>query len=335
MKKGKKMKTTTVDTTQLWDLAGRAAGTGGFLITLARAFSRPGSAVPAGHKLLASAAFGLLLGTPCVADAQQYAFTQIDVPGATETAVNGNSNTAVVGQFDDANGTHGFILRKGTFTTVDIPKASNTRLNGINAAGSFTGTYDDPSAGRQFAFVWRNGVFTRLDPAGSIHSQGGFLNAQGEVVGGYKVPGGTDGRRRAFFWRNGVFTTIDPFPNPTVGPVAFGINDKGQIVGTYQDADSHRHGFLLSKGNYTILDVPGAGNSTVAEGINNAGQIVGLYFGTDGTNHGFVLIDDVYTTVDLPGSTSTAIFSINAKGEIAGRFSDAGGFHGFIGTPVH
>ena len=80
--------------------------------------------------------------------------------------------------------THGFILRKGTFTTTDVPGADSTALNGINASGSFTGTYFDASAGRNFAFVSRKGVFTRLDPDGSIHSQGGFLNAQGEVVGG-------------------------------------------------------------------------------------------------------------------------------------------------------
>src|SRR6478609_2224120 len=132
---------------------------------------------PAG---LSSAALTLLLAIPAVANAQQYTFTTIDVPSATRTADNANSTTAVAGEFDDADGnTHGFILHKDIFTAIDVPGASSTALNGINASGSFTGTYFDAGAGRNFAFVWRNGVFTTLDPAGSIHSQGGFINAQG------------------------------------------------------------------------------------------------------------------------------------------------------------
>ena len=128
MKKGKRMKITTVDTTQIRDLAHRAASAGGFLVTPARAFSRLGNALLAAHKLLASAALGLLLGIPCAADAQQYAFTTVDVPGATRTAANGNSATTVAGGFDDTDGnTHGFILRKGTFTTVDVPGADSHR----------------------------------------------------------------------------------------------------------------------------------------------------------------------------------------------------------------
>jgi len=326
----KTMKSTPVDT-HLRDLPHPTAGADGFLVTPSRPFSRLGNALLVGHKLLAGAALGLLLGIPCVTDAQQYAFTTINVPGATRTAANGNSTMAVAGEFDDANGnTHGFIWRKGSFTRVDVPGADGTGLNGINAAGSFTGTYFDAAAGRSYAFVSRQGVLTTLDPDGSIHSQGGFLNAQGDVVGGYR---NSSGRRLAFLWRNGVFTTIDPSPAATLGPVAFGINDKGHVVGTYVDTDNNRHGFLLSSGSYTTLDVPGA-VFTVAQGINNAGQIAGLYLGTDDTFHGFVLSGGVWTTVDLAGSTSTSIYSINANGEIVGEFDDANGTHGFLGTPV-
>ena len=140
------MKSTTVDITQFRNLAHRAAKAGGFLVTPARAFSRLGKALLA----------GLLLGIPCAADAQQYAFTTIAVPGATRTAANGNSNTAVAGEYDDADGnTHGFILTRGVFTTIDVSGASSTQLNGINAPHSFTGTYFNPDAGRIYAFVSR------------------------------------------------------------------------------------------------------------------------------------------------------------------------------------
>jgi hypothetical protein len=49
------------------------------------------------------------------------------------------------------------------------------------------------------------------------------------------------------------------------------------------------HGFLLSYGVYTTIDVPGAVD-TFAEGINNLGQIAGYYVDASGNDHGFPLV---------------------------------------------
>src|SRR5262245_40187820 len=86
-----------------------------------------------------AAALALLLGGPRSATAQD-ALTAIDVPGATRTAVNGDSTHATAGEFDDAGGnTHGFVLVGGTFTTIDVPGAAFTTVNGINANGDLAG----------------------------------------------------------------------------------------------------------------------------------------------------------------------------------------------------
>jgi hypothetical protein len=56
--------------------------------------------------------------------------------------------------------------------------------------------------------------------------------------------------------------------------------------------------------------------------------------------HGFVVSNGDFATgdfatVDVPGARETQIFSINAKGEIVGKYVDADDVqHGFIGTPV-
>jgi len=69
--------------------------------------------------------------------------------------------------------------------------------------------------------------------------------------------------------------------------MAFGINNRGQIVGQFGDATRRAHGFLTSDGTtFTTLDVPGAGG-TNAFGINVAGQIVGLFVDATGL-HGFL-----------------------------------------------
>src|SRR5437667_7208089 len=64
---------------------------------------------------------------------------------------------------------------------------------------------------------------------------------------------------------------------------AGGINPAGDIVGVYTDAVGMQHGFLLSRGQFTTIDVPGtlagvAGTlPTVARGISPSGEIVGQY----------------------------------------------------------
>jgi probable HAF family extracellular repeat protein len=74
-----------------------------------------------------------------------------------------------------------------------------------------------------------------------------------------------------------TFTQID-VPG-AMFTAAFGINNRGQIVGVFADAGSVAHGFLLDNGNFTQIDVPqinfpGA-PGTQAFGIRERGQIVG------------------------------------------------------------
>ena len=242
---------------------------------------------------------------------------------------------------------HGFVLNKGVFTKIpDVPgsvptavppKTIQTTINGINAPGRFTGIYGDGT--RPHAFVWSDGAYTKpLEPLDAIQSQAGFINAQGQVVGAYRT---LDEKRHGFIWTRGNFTTFNvPGDHPLFGTVAFGINDVGQVVGNFVDANTGvRRGFLRSsKGEYTRFDVPGM-DFTIPQGINNAGQIVGFYADTadpDFLFHGFVLSNGVFTTdINVPGARETQIFSINAKGEIVGTYFDADGDqHGFLGTPV-
>jgi probable HAF family extracellular repeat protein len=127
--------------------------------------------------------------------------------------------------------------------------------------------------------------------------------------------------------------------------VARGINDAGDIVGTFSDATGS-HGFLLTGGVFTTIDAvppfapppPQLGAGTDAFGINDAGQIVGSFNDATGF-HGFLLTGGVFTTIDAPGSTTplpfTQIFGINDAGQIVGRFSDATFVdHGFLATPA-
>src|SRR5690348_7005421 len=73
-----------------------------------------------------------------------------------------------------------------------------------------------------------------------------------------------------------ILTEIKP-PGAT-GALAYGINNAGQIVGSFDNRTGPTHGFLYSGGNFTQIDVPGS-LFTDVYGINNAGQIVGSFDG--------------------------------------------------------
>ena len=93
------------------------------------------------------------------------------------------------------------------------------------------------------------------------------------------------------------------------------------FVGTYTDASNVTHGFLLSGGNYTTIDVSGS-VATVPQYVNTLGQVVGFYTDANNVTHGFLFSGGLPTTIDFPGGTSTDLTNITDSGEIAGAYID-------------
>lgn len=124
------------------------------------------------------------------------------------------------------------------------------------------------------------------------------------------------------------------YPSAIATSIPGGINDRGEIVGAYTDSSRKVHGFLLSSGVYTTIDVQGAA-ITSARGINSRGDIVGSYQVTPskpgGDFHGFVLRDGELTTINYPNHPNTIIQRISATGVLVGCYHDAdtmGSMHG-------
>jgi probable HAF family extracellular repeat protein len=114
-----------------------------------------------------------------------------------------------------------------------------------------------------------------------------------------------------------------------------GINNLGQIVGTFFDNMAHQHGFFRdANGAVTVLDLPGA-MITFPNGINDLGQIVGSYLLPPPNNdqaHAFVYSGASFTTLEVPGASGGAAYGINNGGQIVGTFVDGTGTHGFLHT---
>jgi len=127
------------------------------------------------------------------------------------------------------------------------------------------------------------------------------------------------------------FTTFNAPGASGFGTNAYGINDSGQIVGSFFDAgNTTTHGFVNTGGSFTTIDVPGA-TRTAAYGINHSGQIVGWFRDALG-DHGFVDAGGSFTTINAPGATNTYAYGINDSGQVVGSFVDALGSHGFVDT---
>jgi probable extracellular repeat, HAF family len=83
---------------------------------------------------------------------------------------------------------------------------------------------------------------------------------------------------------------------------AGGINNASQLVGSFAIIDANsayvEHGFVYSRGSFTILDSPFPGlPQTAPRSINNLGEVVGNYFTDDGAPHGFLWSDGVFRAV--------------------------------------
>jgi probable HAF family extracellular repeat protein len=230
-----------------------------------------------------------------------------------------------------------------TFKKIDVPLANETDVQGINNAGQIVGFFFDGTG--EHGFVDTGGVFTPInDPSLGVTSTAAHsINSLGQIVGAFNTTScpfpatgcpGTQG----FLDVAGVFTTID-FPGAFSSEAA-GINDGGQIVGTFNNAAGVRlqngigdQGFFRSAGGvFTPINVPFAGaKGTEAIGINNAGNIVGAFQDAAGTPHGFLDVGGLFSTIDPPGAVAAIVGGINNLGQMEGVYVDAGmALHNFI-----
>lgn len=129
------------------------------------------------------------------------------------------------------------------------------------------------------------------------------------------------------------YTTLD-VPGASSSE-ASGINNAGQIVGGFVTGSRFgpSHGFLLSGGGYTQLDIPGTVSGTSPSGINAYGQVVGTYGGLLG--YGFLLSGGNYTLLNVPASFGLAVkgtqgYGLNDSGQIVGGYTSLDFNHSLI-----
>ena len=193
------------------------------------------------------------------------------------------------------NTSHGFLVDRGVVTTIDHPKATTVPAAPDEQAGTAT--------------------------TGS--------NDHGRVVGAYQ---GRDRVIRHFVRdRGGRFTRLEDPPGGSDSDEYVDINNRGEIVGFYNDDQGvTTNAFLRTrKGRFVDIRVPGA-QVTGALKINDRRQVVGLYVdagaqsGPDGTMrpgaiHGFVWHDGDFKTIDVPAPATFLGINNRADGRLLHR----------------
>jgi probable HAF family extracellular repeat protein len=263
--------------------------------------------------------FAATFGLSSVAQAQ-YAFTKIMFPGSTWTEASGiNDLGHIVGTYTDPTGiAHGFVYMNGSYTRMDFPGALHNYMFGIDNSGNMTGSYSLtlPRGPYHASYRANNGTWTDYDYPGH-ETDGRGISEAGDIVGIYNAGFGT--ADHGFLKVGEVYTAID-YPGASVTYV-FGLNDLGQISGSYRDSNGVLKGFLYSGGTYTSISHP-MGTETFIGGINDAGTMVG-WKREGGKVGGFTTTNGRYRPVITPFANSANVKprAINENGAVVGTYT--------------
>ena len=155
------------------------------------------------------------------------------------------------------------------------------------------------------------------------------LNNRGQVVGAVQK---SDFTFRGFSITQGTVAIFD-YPGAQ-STLAEGIRKDGTIVGTYM-LNNVNHGFILyPNGQFEPFDVPQACETFIFD-TNDAGDLAGAYMDCASRQmRGYVRTrKGQLQVVTFPGAETiaTEVQGLDEQGNIAGRFDDATGRHGFVG----
>src|SRR5689334_17289453 len=233
-----------------------------------------------------------------------------------------------------------FVINNYAFQTVAISGTQGSVIiSGLNDFSALSGSQTKvfPANPYPEAFVDKNGVTTVYGALGmpyGQHSTGGAINNLGQAVGS---SGHYAQTARGYLYAGGSFTRITG-PQDGYRTSAYGINDRGQVVGNMSPSGSIPNinfggttAFVWKNGSVAqAFSYPGA-RSTTATGINDAGEIVGFYSlpapNDPYHSHGFIDTNGHFTSIDVPGAQSTQPEAINNRGDIVGTYYDGAHYH--------
>ncbi len=274
---------------------------------------------------------------------QNYSFRRVAFgdPNVSFTQLLGINNNNVIAGYHNFQQNQGFTLvLPNAFTNENFPNSMMTQVIGISNNLTTDGFYVDNAGITHGFFRTSTGQFTTVDyPSPQIATSFNQLLSQNDYyqASGYysnSINNSTPDIPYVYDEVGGVFHVIT-IPGAVGGAQATGINNSGTTCGFFIDANGVNHGWIINRGIFMPLDVPGS-SFTQALGLNNRGKVVGSFIDAAGLTHGFVysIGTATFVTVDAPDSAGTTIVNgINDRGLLVGFYGVAPINTGFVATP--
>ena len=181
----------------------------------------------------------------------------------------------------------------------------NSSPGAIDAAGRIVGQAN----GR--GFLWDGATVTELGTLGGGGSAAFGISDNGLITGGADR---LDGSTHTFLY-DGALRDIGQLGVASSGA---GVNNAGQVAGTWVDEAGENHAFLYSAGAMRDIGNLGA-DSARATAINEAGDVVGSSFLEGFTAfQAFLYRDGVLRSLGTLGGPSSWAAGINDNGQVAG-----------------
>jgi hypothetical protein len=205
----------------------------------------------------------------------------------------------------------GFVRHvDGTFARLEYTNdKAYTYAYGSNDWGAAVGQAQPFNGQQSVGVYWRlNGQIRDIySVPGSTETSTNGTNNWGWVVGTYRVGANGDPNSTQHGYAGWDSQHIWGIDVP--GAVSTEISDltnQWEIVGTFQDAAGHSHGFVDLRGHFDQIDVPGA-TDTFIYGANDFGQVVGAYqLADDLPFHAFEATPDLLPKSQIAADDPTA-----------------------------
>ena len=173
----------------------------------------------------------------------------------------------------------GFIYQNGSFTQYEFQGLPGTYINAINDNGVFVGNYYDSSTkllvgfisnGKTISYGSSGTSLSSINDNGNIVGWAGSIGIQatlaGKVVKTFQYPGAvstsafginiskevvgvytdSSGVTHGFLYKGGKYTELPNPPGAASDVTYWGINDSGQLSGSYVDSNNNWWGFLAT-----------------------------------------------------------------------------------------
>lgn len=167
-------------------------------------------------------------------------------------------------------------------------------------------------------------TITDLGTLGGGESSAIGLNDQGDVVGNSDIPSDTPLARtlhtslsHAFLWNRGHMSDLDR-GRATYISFAYGINDKGECVGSSDTVNRIDSAACLWQGGRRQFLGTLGGDESAAWGVNDKGQVCGFASAGVGLRHAFLWQNGKMTDLSPGAGRHSLAYSLNDRGQVVG-----------------